>query len=510
MMDLIGSVSKSSDPKRWKRPWAYQYRDRNKKQHRPWFATEREAKKEQLRISIELGKGIHTPRHSSVTVADAAADWLEQCERDGLAPGTMVGYRDYVDRYIVPKPAPEPKNGRGAHLRRPPFDPELGLADIKLADLTHPKVKEFVDDVTTAASKKTARRVLFALRAILNLAAENGKVAQNVAMQVRIKLAQGEVLGPGKVGIDRMPPTAQEVAELLAAARPAFRPMLMTAAFTGLRWGELRALTWDCVDFDRNVIVVKRSADSFGNIKRPKTAKSTREVPMSPMLGKGLREHKLSCPRTGGLAGFNATEEKVLQLARIIEEHKAYGKQLGRPGAPRDENGRFARVGERDWHGRLLPSGNLTQRGLAKLVRVNKSAVIRVRKALREGVPLTPTGRLHFVFPTRFGGLRSAGSIAWELRELQRNLGMIAADGAREGKPKYVPHRTRHYFASWGIKEGWAPKILQAYLGHATITQTFDTYGHMIADPEGDRERFTKSDEAFLAAVSKARGTKIR
>jgi integrase len=362
----------------------------------------------------------------------------------------------------------------------------------KLTELTMPRVKEFVDDVTRATSRKNARRVLFSLRTVLKLAEENGKVAQNVAIHVKVKMKKQD-LEPGKIGIDRGVPTPEEAARLLAGARPEFRPMLMTAVFTGMRWGELRALTWDDVDFKRHVIVVKQAADQLGNIKKPKTEAGTRGLRMSPELEKRLREHKLSCPRTGGLAGFNTTEEKVLQIARIIEEHKAYGEHLGRPGAPRDENGRFARVGERDWHGRLLPSGNLTQRDLAKLVGVNQSAVIRVRKALREGLPLTPAGRLHFVFPTRDGGMRSHGSVTWELRKLQREIGMVDVSD----RPKFVPHRMRHWFASWCIAQGWPAKVLQAYLGHATIGETFDTYGHLFADPEGDQERLAKSDAAF-------------
>jgi len=157
------------------------------------------------------------------------------------------------------------------------------------------------------------------------------------------------------------------------------------------------------------------------------------------------------------------------------------------------------------WHGRLVPSGNITQRDIAKRFGVATGAVIRVRKAVREGKPLTPTGRLHYVFPTRTGGMQTHGNITCDLRLLQRALGMIGTSGEeREGKPKYTPHRTRHWAASWGIKQGWPAKVLQDYLGHATITETFDTYGHLFVDPEADEERFAKSDAAFRALVGNA------
>jgi integrase len=45
-------------------------------------------------------------------------------------------------------------------------------------------------------------------------------------------------------------------------------------------------------------------------------------------------------------------------------------------------------------------------------------------------------------------------------------------------------HDLRHFYASTLIAANLNPKVIQARLGHATITETMDTYGHLFPDAE--------------------------
>jgi integrase len=45
-------------------------------------------------------------------------------------------------------------------------------------------------------------------------------------------------------------------------------------------------------------------------------------------------------------------------------------------------------------------------------------------------------------------------------------------------------HDLRHFYASTLIAANVNPKVIQARLGHATITETMDTYGHLFPDSE--------------------------
>lgn len=50
------------------------------------------------------------------------------------------------------------------------------------------------------------------------------------------------------------------------------------------------------------------------------------------------------------------------------------------------------------------------------------------------------------------------------------------------GIPKKTPHACRHTFASWAVKNGVSPEILQKVLGHAKYTTTAEIYVHADAE----------------------------
>ena len=92
-------------------------------------------------------------------------------------------------------------------------------------------------------------------------------------------------------------PSKEEVQPILANAEGRWRPLFVTAIFTGMRASELRGLTWDNVDFERKVIAVRQRANLWGEIAAPKLAAGEREIPMSPMVVNALREWRLACPK---------------------------------------------------------------------------------------------------------------------------------------------------------------------------------------------------------------------
>ena len=98
---------------------------------------------------------------------------------------------------------------------------------------------------------------------------------------------------------DQQPPSEQQVWQIIECARrlasPSFAAWLQVAAFTGLRPGELDALRWSCVDFERSRIVV---AEQFNAATRsfdtPKNHRR-REAPLTPHARAALQ----ALPREG-------------------------------------------------------------------------------------------------------------------------------------------------------------------------------------------------------------------
>ena len=118
--------------------------------------------------------------------------------------------------------------------------------------------------------------------------------------------------------------------------------------------------------------------------------------------------------------------------------------------------------------------------------------------SLREWKRACPRSDLDLLFPNGAGKIESLANIINRgLIPPQLTGGIIT----NEGKAKYTGmHCLRHFYASWLINRredgglGLPPKIVQEHLGHATITITLDTYGHLF--PRGD-------DTAVLAAAER-------
>ena len=57
----------------------------------------------------------------------------------------------------------------------------------------------------------------------------------------------------------------------MEAAKGRWRPILLTAIFTGLRASELRGLRWEDVDLEKRELHVRQRADRYSTIGKPKS-----------------------------------------------------------------------------------------------------------------------------------------------------------------------------------------------------------------------------------------------
>lgn len=68
--------------------------------------------------------------------------------------------------------------------------------------------------------------------------------------------------------------------------------IFQVAIQTGMRSGEILALTWDKIDFKNNIIYVDRTLTPFNNLTSPKNSSSIRQIPMNFNLSLILLELK--------------------------------------------------------------------------------------------------------------------------------------------------------------------------------------------------------------------------
>jgi integrase len=107
-----------------------------------------------------------------------------------------------------------------------------------------------------------------------------------------------------------------------------------------------------------------------------------------------------------------------------------------------------------------------------------------------------PPSTLDLVFPNRAGRPFTLQNLHERLlHPLEHKADVLNVNG----KPKYGFHAFRHAAASLFIENlHWSPKRVQAVMGHASMSMTYDLYGHLFEDPEADRAAMTRIELALL------------
>jgi integrase len=272
-----------------KEAWVVDYVDQGGKRHLQTFERKKDADDYHANVKVEVGRGTHTAPSRSITVAQAAEDWIAFVKLEGRERSTVEQYRQHVTHHIAPR-----------------------LGQERLARLTAPRVNAFLRDLRAHTSRAMAGKVLKSLKAILRHAQIEGNVAQNVALGVKLG-ADKRSKRRLEAGVDI--PTPEEVGRIIRAATGRWRPLILTAIFTGLRASELRGLRWEDIDLKRSSLRVRQRADRYNVIGRPKSESGIREVPLPPLVLSALREWKLACPQ-GGLV-FPNTKGRIQSRASI-------------------------------------------------------------------------------------------------------------------------------------------------------------------------------------------------
>lgn len=99
-----------------------------------------------------------------------------------------------------------------------------------------------------------------------------------------------------------------------------WRPLIVTAIFSGMRASELRGLTWSNVEFDAGLIKVRQRADRYNRLGMPKSKAGRRDIPMAPLVANTLREWKITCPTTALDLVFPSERGEVIWHANLYTQ----------------------------------------------------------------------------------------------------------------------------------------------------------------------------------------------
>jgi integrase len=260
------------------------YTDSHGKRRLETFARKKDADARAAQVDVDVRAGIHTATSTSITIAEAGELWIKTGESNQLERTTLAQYRAHVALHINPL-----------------------IGRVKLAKLSAPMVRAFEDALRHGNAEQAPRSaaltstVLRSLSSLIADAQERGLVARNVARDLRRRRPRGKERradrrqkGKLKVGVDI--PTPDEIRRIIAALEGPWRPLIMTAIFTGLRASELRGLRWSDIDLARSIVHVRQRADALNKIGPPKSESGERSLPLAPGLVALLREWRLASP----------------------------------------------------------------------------------------------------------------------------------------------------------------------------------------------------------------------
>lgn len=192
---------------------------------------------------------------TGVTFADAVAEYLRYIEHDRhRKPSTLAGYRALLRAHHLP-----------------------AFADTPIESVDSAAIEAWLAGIDRSPATKTKALVL--MHGVLERARRVWRLPANAAADVEKP--------PHRASGDIDVFSAEEVLALVRAAdNEQDAALFLTAAFTGLRRGELLALRWRDVDFPAQIVRV-RASFSGGALTTPKSGK-VRSVPMAPDVATAL------------------------------------------------------------------------------------------------------------------------------------------------------------------------------------------------------------------------------
>lgn len=452
-----GTISKRMVNGAWDGTWWARItlgKDENGKQKRKaFYGKTRKEVQEKLTAAVnDKNKDVYV-EPCKMTVSEWLITWLAEYKKPFLRLNTYRVYEQFIRMHI---------------------NPELG--QFKLKDLRPDMVQAHVNRLSekglAPASIDKAHSIL---SGALWQAVDNGMITKNVASRIKL---------PRKNIADIKVLTVEEQEILVNAIKANYchgYEIFLMALGTGLRVGELLALTWDDIDFEAHCVKVSKTRsylrdpsnpeDKYHDIIGPvKTKSGNRTVPLLPGLVtmlQTLKQHQ------------EDSQNEVVTVLRNIRLSKGLSQREA------EELTETTKGAFQMYEGGLNSPDIPTAKRIASTFKVPFNSLfgekfnshhgnkIRVRLLLEK----TKHYNLqNIVFCDANGEPRKAEGVAIQLRRLARQVGI----------DNLHTHCLRHTFATRGLENGIELKVMQELLGHAGIKTTADIYTHVLPDKKAE------------------------
>ncbi len=263
------------------------------KRRQEFFTLKKDAEARQRDLIMQAATDTYVDERAVPTISGAIDHWIEN-KTGKVKANTLKGYKAVIERVRGPllvgtereraaftEHGIKPKNAR--------FLPMLG--SFKLTDLRTGDIRKWHGQLTEQCGAYTANRAKSLLQSVLALAEEDFGI-RSPAMPTQ--------LGAKRQRVRKSILTPEHIARLIEAAQadPEHGLYYAFPFLAGTRPSEQLGLLWEDVNFERNVIHIRRIQERDGSLTlMTKTEAGTRDVPMGATLRSMLMAWKLRCPR---------------------------------------------------------------------------------------------------------------------------------------------------------------------------------------------------------------------
>lgn len=408
----LNKVDKEGKPKAPN--WEYRFEAAKidgKRKHisKAGFRTKKDAEVAGTKAMAEYNNAGLKFEPSEISFADYLDYWFDNYVKVSCKYNTQLGYNQIIEQHLKP-----------------------ALGHYKLKSLTPMIVQEYVNAKFVSGLKKsTVKCIMGVLSGSLKYAVVPAKLLQSSpAEYIKYPKVSSE-----RAEVNRTVISVEDFNKMLERfefGNP-FRYALLIGFYTGLRIGEVYALTWDDIDFEEKTLDVSKLVykRNYGvDIRTVMKQKGKKEEKSAWYFGDTKTKASVRKIKIGDTLIRELREYKKFQ----IEQQLIYGEYYTQ----------IFKKEEKDEKGNTI----------FRLVEVEKSVPVALPKA-------------NLIMRKENGQYSSTDSFKYAARVIHYDLGI-----------KFNFHSLRHTHATKLIESGVSPKAVQARLGHERIETTLQTYTH--------------------------------
>ena len=247
--------------------WQVRYRDPSGEERARAFRRRVDAERFLVTVETDKLRGTWTdPRLEKTTVGEWAPTW--QAGRVHLRPSTRISAESLLRNHVLPY-----------------------FGSRRLGSVTQIDVQAFVIHLEEKGlSASTIRQAYLLIAGAFSSALESGLIARTPCRSIKL---------PPNTRKEMRFLSTDEVAEVADAIGSPYRALVLTAAYTGCRFGELAGLRTHRLDLaGRSLTVADSLSDINGHLglTQPKTAAARRQIALPKLLTDELARHMTQYP----------------------------------------------------------------------------------------------------------------------------------------------------------------------------------------------------------------------